>query len=203
MKEYFLEKSMKIVSDTYPYYNDDKLDEIRYGLEAIYLSITKISIILFIAFLLGIFKATFTLLVFFNLIRFTGFGMHAKKSWICLTIASVLFIIVPYLFSEIVVANDILAFLSFFCIISFLLFAPADTEKRPIIKKSKRVRFKIITLLICFIYIYFIFTLDSNFMKNALIYAMIIESVLINPVTYKLFKLSFNNYKEYEFSTST
>ena len=41
MKQLFLERSLGIIKNSYPQYNDDTLSEIKYGLEAFYLTITK------------------------------------------------------------------------------------------------------------------------------------------------------------------
>ena len=34
----------------------------------------------------------------------------------------------------------------------------------------------------------------NNFISNCLIFALILENILISPITYKLFKLPYNNY---------
>ena len=74
---------MNSVKSKYPEYNQDKLDEIEYGLEAIYLTFTKLIVIFSIAYILGVLKELIILLFFYNLLRTTAFGMHAKKSWHC------------------------------------------------------------------------------------------------------------------------
>ena len=48
IKKFVISKSLNMISDIYPDYNDSKMDEIRYGLESIYLSLTKVVVILFI-----------------------------------------------------------------------------------------------------------------------------------------------------------
>ena len=78
-------------------YNDEKIAEIRYGLEAIYLTITKVIIIWTIAILLNIFKEMIILMLLYNLLRMTGFGIHAKKSWMCLISSSIIFLGCPFL----------------------------------------------------------------------------------------------------------
>ena len=83
MKKYIMNHAMQVIKDNYPNYNQDKLDEIRYGLEGIYLSLTKTLVILLFTLILGIFKEAVTVLLFFNFIRFFAFGLHAKESWQC------------------------------------------------------------------------------------------------------------------------
>ena len=97
MKKYIMNHAMHVVKNNYPDYDDDKLDEIRYGLEAIYLSLTKVVVILLVTLILGIFKEAVMVLLFFNGLRLFAFGIHAKKSWQCWISSSILFMDIPYL----------------------------------------------------------------------------------------------------------
>ena len=87
MKDKILNKCMNSVREKYPNYSQDKLDEIEYGLEAIYLTFTKVIVIFSIAYILGVLKELVIVLLFYNLLRTTAFGMHAKKSWHCYLIS--------------------------------------------------------------------------------------------------------------------
>ena len=78
-----------------------------------------------------------------------------------------------------------------------ILFAPADTHKRPIINKKMREKLKIKALAVSLIYIGIVFVYKNEFVTNIILLAMIVQSIVINPITYKLFKLPYNNYKEY------
>ena len=92
MREKFLKKSIASVKKKYPYYTEEKLEEIEYGLDAIYLNIPKTIIIFGLAIILGIFKDMILLLTFYGILRTFAFGMHASKSWHCLVISTVMFI---------------------------------------------------------------------------------------------------------------
>lgn len=200
IKNFIIGKSLNIVSDIYPDYDNSKMDEIKYGLESIYLSLTKVVVILFITFLLGIFKEAVIVLLFFNIIRTTAFGLHASKSWMCWVSSSILFIGIPYL----CIYCDIPTFihycmmcLSFLC---YLFYAPADTKKRPLIRRYRRIKFKLLTLIITVIYIALFFNTDSIFIKNVIACTMTLEAVLIHPLTYRVFNLPYKNYEGYVFS---
>ena len=54
MRKKFIECSLKAVKNKYPNYSEERLDELRYGLEGLYLLITKSIIIFGIAYYLGI-----------------------------------------------------------------------------------------------------------------------------------------------------
>ena len=191
-----------MVREMYPDYDEDRLDEIRYGLEATYLSITKLVVILFASFLLGIFKESIILLVLFNFLRLTGFGLHATKSWMCWVSSSITFLLVPFFCISLVLPNYILVAISVVCLINFLLYAPADTVKRPLIHKKRRLLYKVGTVLIASLYIVLIFITKDTFLQNSLASAMLIEGALINPYIYKLFNLPYNNYKNYVINAS-
>lgn len=191
-----------MVREIYPDYDNDKLDEIRYGLEATYLSITKLVVILGVSLLLGIFKETVILLVLFNFLRLTGFGLHATKSWMCWVSSSITFLLVPFFCKSLVLPNYVLVAISVVCLINFLLYAPADTVKRPLIHKKRRLLYKVCTVLIASLYTVLIFITKDTFLQNSLASAMLIEGALINPYIYKLFNLPYNNYKNYVISAS-
>ncbi len=200
IKKFIIDKSLETVSSIYPEYDNVKLNEIRYGLESIYLSLTKIVVILFITLILGIFKEAVMLLLFFNGLRMTAFGLHAKESWQCWISSSILFIGFPYICIYVHFSSYVYYTMMVLSMICFLLYAPADTKKRPLVKKNRRLKFKILTMIIGLIYIFIFFKTDSLVIKNIITSSMLIESVLIHPLTYKVFHLPYKNYEKYVFS---
>lgn len=200
VKKFIINHSLQLISDIYPNYNSTRMDEIRYGLESIYLSITKVVIILTITLLLGIFKESVWFLLFFNGLRTTAFGIHASKSWMCWISSIILFIGIPYLCIYAHIPEMVQYIIIIFSIICFLLYAPSDTKKRPLVRKNRRIKFKVLTLLIASIYLFIFFNTNSVFIKNAIICSMALESVLIHPLTYGVFHLPYKNYKRYVFS---
>lgn len=200
MKKFVMNHAMHVVKGVYPNYDDDKLDEIRYGLEAIYLSLSKTIVILLITLILGIFKEAVIVLLFFNFLRMFAFGIHAKKSWQCWISSSIMFIGIPYLCIYTELSNIYYYIIIGFSILNFLLYAPADTVKRPLVKKHRRIKFKVLTLIVSLIYIILFFNTNDVFIKNVIVYTMLLEVVLIHPLTYRVFKLPYKNYERYVFS---
>lgn len=189
-----------MISEIYPEYNENKIDEIKYGLEAIYLSLTKVIVILLVCLLLGIFKEAVIVLLFFNILRSTAFGIHASKSWMCWVSSSILFIGIPYLCMYCNMPTFIHYIMIFSSIICYLLYAPADTKKRPLVRKNRRIKFKILTLVISIIYLILFCNTSNLFIKNVIACTMTLESVLIHPLTYRIFHLPYKNYERYVFS---
>lgn len=196
MKKRFLKWSLNLIKNNNPSIDDIKLDEIRYGLEGIYLTITKTIFIFTICYLLNIFKEMILLLLFFNILRTTGFGLHAKKSWMCWLSSTIMFVILPLLAKNIIIQYNLKLFLGIFSIILIFLYAPADTEKRPLINKKKRIIWKVVTTINCTILVIFSL-ITKEIISNLIIFGIYSEIILISPLTYKIFHLNYNNYKEY------
>lgn len=201
MKNYFLKKIRKEIVKQYPKYSKDKVDEIMYGVEGIYLTITKTIIISLIALILGVFKELIFLLISFNFIRLFAFGMHANKSWICLLFSSTLFLGGAYLCKILVIPKNILITLFLIVLLIISIYAPSDTVKRPLIKKKRRIIFKILSMTVVIIYFILTLIIKNNLFINAVIIGLIIECILILPTTYMIFKMPYKNYKSYGLNT--
>lgn len=201
MKNYFLKKIRKEIIKQYPKYSKDKVDEIMYGVEGIYLTITKTIIISLIALILGVFKELIFLLISFNFIRLFAFGMHANKSWICLLFSSTLFLSGAYLCKILVIPKNILITLFLIVLLIISIYAPSDTVKRPLIKKKRRIIFKILSITVVIIYFILTLIIKNNLFINAVIIGLIIECILILPTTYMIFKMPYKNYKSYGLNT--
>ena len=202
MKEKFLNNSISKIKKKNPNFSEEKLEEIAYGLEAIYLTVTKIVIIFILAFILGIFKDMLIIMIFYNIIRTTAFGMHAKKSSHCLII-SILFFIGGALIAKYVdIPSYIkirLSCLSFICLIKY---APADTYKRPLLNARKRKIYKIFTLINGIIYLILIVVFRDSAISNYLFLGLLEATLMIHPLIYRMFQLPYNNYKNYDVSYS-
>ena len=178
-------------------YSKEKLEKIEYGLTGLYLTISKIIIVSLIAFLLGIFKEMLIVMILFNILRTTAFGMHASKSWMCLLISIISFIGIPILCINLNMNVYIKIIICITCIILFSLYAPADTKKKPIINRKRRFKLKMITIFISLIFSIIAIIINNNFISNCLIFSMILEIFFILPITYKMFNLPYNNYITY------
>ena len=194
MKQLFLENSMNFICK-YQSISDYDKKKVKYGLEGLYLTITKMVLLTILALLLNMFKEFILVVVFFNVIRYTGFGFHAEKSYQCLLFSTFNFIAIPFLLLHIQLSNFFVYTICAICIFYYLLFAPADTKKRPLSNKRKRIIRKIITVMIGFIYTLMIILLNNTYWTSIILSAMIIQAIIISPLIYRLFNQSYNNYK--------
>ncbi len=201
MKKRFLSYIRSNIKKQYPKYSEDKLDEIMYGVEGIYLTITKSIIILALSLILGIFKELIYLLVAFNFIRLFAFGMHANNSLTCLIFSSFVFLSGAALCKYVVLSKELIYALYLIVLVIIAIYSPADTIKRPLIKKKKRIRFKILSILTVIIYFVTSLFIKDNLIINSMIFGLTVECILILPITYKVFKLPYKNYVKYGLST--
>lgn len=194
MKQLFLNRCMDLICK-YQSFSDYDKKKLNYGLEGIYLSITKLVILLILAIILNMLFEFVIVTVLFNIIRYTGFGFHAEKSYQCLIFSIFNFIAIPYLLLHIHLPNFIVYVICAICITHYLLFAPADTKKRPLSNKRKRIIRKILTVTIGFIYTLTIVLLHQEYWTAIILSALIVQAIIVSPLTYTLFGQPYNNYK--------
>lgn len=181
----------------YNNFNNDQLEIIKYGLESIYILITKMIVILTVSYLLGLIKETLIFLICYNFIRMPSFGLHATKSWICLVSSLLIFITLPFLCKVIELPIYLKLVIGLIALFFIIKNAPADTYKRPIISKKRRICFKIISTIIAFTMIMISIFIENQFLANSLLISVVLQCFMISPTVYGIFKLPYNNYKEY------
>ena len=194
MKEKFLNSTIGFLSK-YNSYSNDELKKLRYGLEGIYLTLTKTVVILLVAILLNIFVEVIIGIALFNIIRYFAFGFHAEKSSECLILSLFNFILIPYFFLTIDNSLWINFVICMVCLLLILLFAPADTIKRPLKNKKKRIVRKILTFITGLIYTLLILLLNKYMISDLLLSSLIMTIIVICPTTYMFFRQPYNNYK--------
>lgn len=196
MKDLIIGKQLNVIKK-YNNFDDDKLTVIKYGLESIYILITKTIIILLVSYLLGLLKQTVIFLVCYNFIRIPSFGLHATKSWICLVSSLLIFIILPFICTVITIPMYLKIIIGLIGLAFIIKNAPADTYKRPIISKKRRMFFKVCSSIVTIAMILFSLFIEDQFLANSLLFSIILQCFMISPTVYKFFKLPYNNYKRY------
>lgn len=196
MKKKFIENTYLFITK-YQDCDELKTKKIKYGLEALYNLITKVVVMLIISIILGIWREYLLLVLIYASARRYAYGIHAKKSIICWITTLPIYLVGCYIIRCISLPNYLIYILWFFGFISFLLWAPADTPARPLIHKEIRKKQKIKACLTCIIYLFCIILFQYPLINNAIIYCLVVQSICINPITYKLTKTPFANYKLY------
>lgn len=197
MKKRCMNFCSNFIKKNNPSLSDEKLEEIIYGLEGIYLTITKTIVIFGLTLLFGIFKEMLIMLLVFNVLRTTAFGLHAKKSWHCWTFSITLFILFPFISKFFIIPDVIKLILGVISIILMFIYAPADTHKHPLINKKKKRLWKTFSTINCIILVILTFIIKNETICNLIFFGIYTEVILINPLTYKILNLPYNNYTKY------
>ena len=194
MKQRFLNSTISFLKSQQSFdLKDEK--KLLYGLEGIYLTITKLIVIIGIALILGILKEVLIVMILFNVIRYFGFGFHAEKSSECLFLSIINFVLIPFFFIKVDISLSTSLIISGACIVSFLIFAPADTIKRPLKDKKKRLIRKILTVTTGLVYTGIMLFFNNQYISSLVVSSLLIMAIVISPITYKIFRQPYNNYK--------
>ena len=197
MKKKFLNYSKSLIIKYNHEYSTEDMERIIYGLEVVYLTITKTLILLPVAYFLGLFKEVMIFTFFFGLLRCFTYGIHASKSSTCLVTSSITFLGAAYLSNNIILSNFVLGIGAIIFLTLFYLYAPADTENKPLVNRKKRHFSKVGALFITCIYIFCFFILGNVIIINLLFLSLFTAALMILPITYKLANAKYNNYKSY------
>lgn len=202
MKEKFVNSSISFISK-YQECDDLKLKRLKYGLEGIYSLIVKTVAILIIACLTKTLKETALLMLFYAGIRTFSYGMHAKSNLACWITTLIIYNGLPILIKYLEISDVFGYIILGIALISIILWAPADTPKKPLIRRKQRIRCKAQSIIIILIYSTIYIFCNINLIKKSIVFALIIQIIFINPLTYKITKTKFNNYKYYKKSSIT
>ena len=197
MKNKILDRIIHIINKHYNY-DETKLLEIRYGLESIYLSLFKMIVIIILSIFIHTTKELCLIFIVYGLLRLFAFGLHTKKSIHCWILSIITFILIPYLIKVLKIDNNILIPLSILLVILISIYAPADTEKRPLINKKKRIIYKTISITLSTLYTLIIYFNSEYYIKNLFFFSLLLQTLLILPISYKLLGLKYNNFKSYK-----
>ncbi|KEI06851.1 accessory gene regulator ArgB-like protein [Clostridium botulinum] len=198
ISERFAIKITEYIKNTLPDKNEDDLAIIKYGVELLFMSVTKIPIILGIGYFLGTLKETiFTVLAFCFIRRFAA-GIHARKSYICLLSTCLILQGSIYLSINFNLKLITKILILVICMMIYLKYAPADTEEKPYVNEQIRKSLKIKSIFTITIYFIISIKIKEVFISNMLMHVLWIEGLLITPIIYKIFKRRYYNYEYYE-----
>ena len=165
-----------------PEVDDERAEVIMYGLQNIIGELPKGIIILIIAYILGIFKLTVISILIIAPYRCVSGGVHMKTHIGCIIYTLLLYSGSSLLGKYIVLTGNVKIMLAIaiwiFCMIMIKLYAPADTENLPILRKKERKQKQILSYIIITSEI-----LIAIFIKNTTISGIIISGDFIQTLT--------------------
>ncbi len=178
------------IKQTVPDINDEKAEIINYGIHLIVGEIPKTFIFIGLAAILGILNEFFlTILIIFPYRAFSG-GFHLKTHLGCIVGTSFFYCGIPYIakmFSLDLKTKIICTILTWiFGIIMCKLYAPADTENVPILRKKDRRKKQICSYIILTITLAIGLFINNSLVSNIIILGMFGQTLLITRLAYKI-----------------
>jgi accessory gene regulator B len=187
--EFLTKKIMKKM----PEIDDERAEIIDYGLHLVIGEIPKNFILLLIAYVLGIFKLTLLAVIAIMPYRASSGGFHLKTHLGCMTITGIFYMGNVILSKLIMFETDYIKYISvlvvwIFSMFMIKLYAPADTENVPILRQKDRKSKKILSYITMSITLIIALIINDSTISNILILGMLIQSLSITRIAYKLTK---------------
>lgn len=170
--------------------DDERAEVINYGIHLLVGEIPKTFIFITIAAMLGVLKEFFiTMLVIFPYRAFSG-GFHLKTHFGCIVGTSLMYCGIPFA-SKYLLLNEvskyvIYALIWIFGMMMCKLYAPADTENVPILRKKDRKMRQIISYIILSITLLIGILIKYPIVSNIILLGMLVQSMMISRLAYKI-----------------
>ena len=195
------DKLIKRIRAKMPEVDDERAEVIKYGLELIIGELPKMFLLFVIAWLFGIFKYALISFAIILPYKLVSGGVHLKTHIGCILGTSLLYcgnVFISKYINITDIKNQIIfsAIILIFSIIMISLYAPADTENVPILRKKERAKKKIISYIIVTAMIIISFLVEDSVISSMFRVGVLLQSIMISKLTYSIFKVKFG-YLEY------
>ena len=174
-----------------PEIDDERAEIINYGLQNIIGEIPKIILTFVLAIVLDVFYLTLFAFASVSIYRAFSGGFHAKTHIACILFTNLfyignayvsqLFVIEPYFLKYIIIG--IVWIFSMFMI---KLYAPADTENVPILRKKERRSKQILSYITMTITLLIAVFIKTPVISNIIIIGVLLQTLTITRFAYKL-----------------
>lgn len=178
------------IKNKLPDIDNERAEVINYGIHLLVGEIPKTFVFIAIAAILGVLKEFFiTVLVIFPYRAFSG-GFHLKTHLGCIIGTSIMYCGIPLISKWIVIIGTIkyivYALVWIFGMIMCKLYAPADTENVPILRKKDRKIKQILSYITLTITLIIGVIVKNNTISNIIVLGMLIQSIMISRFAYKI-----------------
>lgn len=175
-----------------------ELIKMRLGIQIVLINLTKFIVIFFIAAQFNLLKEAIFMSLVLGSVRRSSFGIHSNNSIVCTIITSIVFLFGPYL-SYNLELNNYFVFI-IFLVINLLLFkyAPADTEKHPLLGKKLRSKLKRQSVTTGIFLMILTLAIPIQSIKIMIVISVSAQVVSLLPITYKILNRGYKNYEKYE-----
>lgn len=187
-----------------PDVDDERAEVINYGLQLLIGEIPKTLIIIGIAWILGVLDLTILALILMLPYRTASGGVHLKTHIGCIVATSVFYIgnavLSKYIVLEKIVQYIITGAIWLFSMIMIKLYAPADTEAVPILRKKERKIKKILSYITMSVSLIIALLINNTIISNILIFGTLFQTIAITRFMYKITgnKYGYEEYMKHE-----
>lgn len=191
MIEKLCNKLTKKIQNKMPEIDNERAEIINYGLQLVIGEVPKTFIILAIAYVFGVLKLSILALLFVMPYKTFSGGVHLKTHVGCIVATSLFYIGNAFLSKNIIIEPIYIKYFLIgaiwcFSIVMIKLYAPADTEAVPILRKKDRDlkrNLSYITMTLTLIIAMFI---KNSIISNLLIFGTLLQTISITKFIYKL-----------------
>lgn len=175
-----------------PDVDDERAEVIMYGLQNLIGELPKGILILLISYIFGIIKLTLISMLVIAPYRGVSGGVHLKTHLGCIVTSFILYN-APALLGKYIIlegqAKLIIALIVWiFCMIMIKLYAPADTENVPILRKKERTQKKIFSYIILSIELIIAILINNSVLAGIIIFGDFIQTLTITRGAYNITK---------------
>lgn len=201
MIERICNKLTQKIRKSNPEIGDERAEIINYGLQLVLGEIPKTFIILLIAYIFGVLKLALLTILFILPYRTFSGGVHLKTHIGCI-IATSLFYVGNAVLSKNIILEPIyikyvvIPIVWSFSMIIIKLYAPADTEAVPILRKKDRTMKRNLSYITMTITLLAGILVKDSTISNMLIFGTLIQTISITRFIYIITKNKYG-YEEY------
>lgn len=185
--------------------SEERAEVINFGLLVLIGEIPKVILILGIAWYFNILKLTLITFIAMSIYRTQAGGFHLEGHISCFMFSLIVFCGTSFLAKAIETSNMNLIYILYGLIfvldmIVISKYAPADTEKIPVINMKKRRKKKMSSYIaVIIIYIYAIGISNSQVVSNICVLTTLIQSIGMTPIAYKISKCEYGEVSKIEY----
>ena len=187
-----------------PDVDDERAEIINYGLQLLIGEIPKTLIIIGIAWILGVLDLTILALILMLPYRTASGGVHLKTHIGCIVATSVFYIgnaiLSKYLIIEKTIQYILVGVIWIPSMLIIKLYAPADTEAVPILRKKERKIKKILSYITMSLSLIIALLINNTIISNILIFGTLFQTLTITRFMYKITgnKYGYEEYMKHE-----
>ena len=201
MIEELCNKLTKKIQNKMPEVDEERAEVINYGLQLVIGEIPKMLVLIAIAYLLGVLKLTILALLFIMPYKTFSGGVHLKTHIGCIIATSLFYtgnaILSKYIiFDPIYIKYILIGFTWIFSMIMIKLYAPADTEAVPILRKKDRELKRRLSYIAMTITLIIAIIVKDSIISNLLLFGTLLQTISITRFMYKMTNNKYG-YEEY------